>query len=36
LAFLQLHGCDAFQGYLFSPPVPAAEFVKFLTGATNT
>ena len=30
LAFLQLHGCDAFQGYLFSPPVPASEFLRFL------
>ena len=36
LAFLQLHGCDAFQGYLFSPPVPAIEFQKFLTGTTGT
>jgi diguanylate cyclase (GGDEF)-like protein/PAS domain S-box-containing protein len=36
LAFLQLHGCDAYQGYLYSPPVPAAEFVKFLVGATST
>jgi EAL domain-containing protein (putative c-di-GMP-specific phosphodiesterase class I) len=36
LAFLKLHGCDAYQGYLYSPPVPAAEFVKFLVGATST
>ncbi len=25
LAFLQLHGCTSVQGYLFSPPRPAAE-----------
>jgi EAL domain-containing protein (putative c-di-GMP-specific phosphodiesterase class I) len=36
LAFLQLHGCDAFQGYLYSPPVPATEFVKFLTRAMDS
>ena len=23
LAFLRAHGCDSYQGYLFSPPVPA-------------
>ena len=34
LAFLQLHGCDAFQGYLFSPPVAAEEFIKFLEANT--
>jgi len=33
LAFLRLHGCDAFQGYLFSPPVPAAAFERFLGGS---
>jgi EAL domain-containing protein (putative c-di-GMP-specific phosphodiesterase class I) len=26
LGFLRQHGCDAMQGYLFSPPVPAEEF----------
>jgi EAL domain-containing protein (putative c-di-GMP-specific phosphodiesterase class I) len=36
LAFLQLHGCDAFQGYLYSPPVPATEFVQFLTRAMDS
>ena len=29
LAFLKEHGCDYVQGYLFSPPVPAPEFVEF-------
>ena len=31
LAFLQLKGCDQYQGYLTSPPVPAAAFVALLT-----
>jgi EAL domain-containing protein (putative c-di-GMP-specific phosphodiesterase class I)/AmiR/NasT family two-component response regulator len=30
LAFLQHHRCNIMQGYLFSPPQPAAEFEKFL------
>ena len=30
LAFLQLKGCDRYQGYLTSPPVPAAAFVALL------
>jgi diguanylate cyclase (GGDEF)-like protein/PAS domain S-box-containing protein len=30
--FLFDHGCDIFQGYLFSRPLPAAEFAKKLTG----
>jgi diguanylate cyclase (GGDEF)-like protein/PAS domain S-box-containing protein len=32
LAFLQSKGCDAYQGYLQSKPVPADEFVKLLSG----
>ena len=31
LAFLQRKGCDRYQGYLTSPPVPAAAFVALLT-----
>jgi len=30
LAFLQIHGCDAYQGYLCSRPVPAAELDQWL------
>ena len=30
LAFLQDHGCDEYQGYLFSPPVPPEEFEKLV------
>lgn len=30
LAFLQGHGCDAMQGYLFSKPLPAADFEALL------
>jgi EAL domain-containing protein (putative c-di-GMP-specific phosphodiesterase class I) len=30
LEFLERHGCDEFQGYLVSPPVPAAEFEVLL------
>lgn len=30
LEFLQASGCDFFQGYLFSKPVPAAEFSQLL------
>jgi diguanylate cyclase (GGDEF)-like protein/PAS domain S-box-containing protein len=29
-AFLQLHGCHAFQGFLFSRPLPLEDFVKFV------
>jgi EAL domain-containing protein (putative c-di-GMP-specific phosphodiesterase class I) len=30
LAFLKEKGCDLYQGYLTSPPVPADEFEKLL------
>jgi EAL domain-containing protein (putative c-di-GMP-specific phosphodiesterase class I) len=26
--FLSLHACEEMQGYLFSPPIPGAEFAK--------
>ncbi|WP_448574182.1 EAL domain-containing response regulator [Trichothermofontia sp.] len=28
--FLQKHGCNAIQGYWYSPPLPAADFERFL------
>jgi len=31
LQFLKDHGCDQMQGYLFSQPLPAAEFAKMLS-----
>ncbi len=31
--FLRLHGCDAYQGYLFSQPLPSDEFQAFLRKA---
>lgn len=30
LAFLQMKGCDLYQGYLTSPPLPAMEFEKLI------
>lgn len=30
LAFLRSHQCDEMQGYLFSPPIPAAAFTKLV------
>ena len=30
LAFLHDHGCDEIQGYLFSKPIPAEQFVELL------
>ncbi|HEX8485494.1 EAL domain-containing protein [Sphingomonas sp.] len=30
LAWLRRHGCDHFQGYWFSPPLPAADFAAFV------
>lgn len=32
LAFLKQHGCMAYQGYLFSKPVPLEEFEALLCG----
>ena len=31
LAFLKEKGCDSYQGYLKSKPIPAEEFVELLT-----
>lgn len=36
LAFLIEHGCDMFQGYLFSPPVAPKEVIRFLGNGTRT
>jgi diguanylate cyclase (GGDEF)-like protein/PAS domain S-box-containing protein len=36
LAFLKEHGCDEVQGYLFSPAVPAPEFVQFFDNPANS
>jgi diguanylate cyclase (GGDEF)-like protein/PAS domain S-box-containing protein len=29
-AFLQAQACDAFQGYVFGPPLPPEEFIRYL------
>jgi diguanylate cyclase (GGDEF)-like protein len=34
LAFLQKHGCDSYQGYLYSKPLPASDFSELLKGIT--
>ncbi|MDP1733655.1 MAG: EAL domain-containing protein [Sulfuritalea sp.] len=31
--FLQLHGCHAYQGYLYGKPMPLARFEEFLTAS---
>ena len=30
LSYLRLHGCDEMQGYLFSPPIAAQQFIQLL------
>jgi len=32
MELLRLHGCSEMQGYLFSPPRPAAETMRIVTG----
>ena len=34
LSYLQAHGCEYIQGFLFSPPVPAEEIVRFTRSRT--
>ncbi|MBN2231698.1 MAG: EAL domain-containing protein [Deltaproteobacteria bacterium] len=36
LIFLQRHGVDLVQGYLYSPPVPFEQFLKLLQGGMNS
>jgi EAL domain-containing protein (putative c-di-GMP-specific phosphodiesterase class I) len=31
--FLKVNGCDALQGYYFSPPVPALDMTRLLEEA---
>ena len=35
LEFLQLHGCDQIQGFLFSKPLPVAAFTEMLMAETR-
>lgn len=35
LNFLKLHGCEAFQGYLFGRPVPASDLNFMVEGVTS-
>ncbi len=35
LAFLKSQGCDSYQGYLMSPPVPADKFEQLLRAQTE-
>jgi EAL domain-containing protein (putative c-di-GMP-specific phosphodiesterase class I) len=34
LDFLRAQGCDMYQGYLFSPPLPAEKFEQLLRAGT--
>jgi hypothetical protein len=34
LTFLEIRGCNSFQGFYFSKPLPAAEFVALAAGNT--
>jgi len=36
LGFLRMLGCDQYQGYLFSKPVPAEEFTALLVENRDT
>ena len=35
LAFLEQHGCEEYQGYFFSPPVPAATLERLALATTK-